>query len=299
MRARLGYWIFWLALNLMSAVHAFADDAPKIVHATPAMWTVHGPKGTAYLLGSIHALPDNIEWQTPQIKAAIRQSSTFVFEIPMQLEARERAAQLLSENMLLPADTSLPSYFDNEMRSDWNAAIMHTQVTPELLVQLRPWFAAEMLTGAMSGRIVVYSDQGVDNKVAAIARDRGAHFRSLETDEFQLHMLMGDATPTNELSVLRAAMKKASSMSMAPAEKLLAAWETADVAGIKAVGPDRMSPADRKVVLDNRNSAWVPQIEKMLTEKRTFFITVGAAHLVGPMGVPAQLRAAGYRVDGP
>jgi hypothetical protein len=52
-------------------------------------------------------------------------------------------------------------------------------------------------------------------------------------------------------------------------------------------------------MLDDRNSAWVPQIEKMVGEKRTFFITVGAAHLVGLMGVPAQLRAAGYRVDGP
>jgi len=86
---------------------------------------------------------------------------------------------------------------------------------------------------------------------------------------------------------------------MAHFQKLLTAWETGDVAGIKAIGPDRMSAAERKVMLDDRNSAWVPQIEKMLAEKRTVFITVGAAHLVGPTGVPAQLRAAGYRVDGP
>jgi hypothetical protein len=112
-------------------------------------------------------------------------------------------------------------------------------------------------------------------------------------------MLMGDATPANETSLLRAAMKTASTMSMVPFQKLLTAWETHDMAGLKAAGPDRMSPAERKTVLDDRNSAWVPQIEKMLNEKRTFFITVGAAHLVGAQGVPAKLRAAGYRVDGP
>ena len=80
---------------------------------------------------------------------------------------------------------------------------------------------------------------------------------------------------------------------------LLTAWETGDAKGIAAVGPELMAPAERKVMLDDRNSAWVPQIEKMLAENRTYFITVGAAHLVGPMGVPAQLRVAGYKVDGP
>jgi uncharacterized protein len=297
MRARVG--IFWLILGLTRAVPAVADDGPPVVHATPAMWTVHGPKGTAYLLGSVHALPDDVEWQTPEIKAAMRQSGTFVFEVPMQLEDRERAARLLGENMRLPISTSLPSYFDSEMRGEWNAAVLHTQVRPELLVHLRPWWAAKILTGAMSGRIAIFADQGVDNKVAAFARGRGAHFRALETDEFQLHLMMGDATPTNELSLLRAAMKKASTMSMTPFQKLLTAWEKGDVAGIKATSPDLMAPAERKLMLDDRNSAWVPQIEKMLNENRIFFITVGAAHLVGPQGVPAQLRAAGYRIDGP
>jgi uncharacterized protein YbaP (TraB family) len=37
----------------------------------------------------------------------------------------------------------------------------------------------------------------------------------------------------------------------------------------------------------------------MLKEKHTYFITVGAFHLVGPGGVPNLLRAAGYQVDGP
>ena len=59
-------------------------------------------------------------------------------------------------------------------------------------------------------------------------------------------------------------------------------------------------PEDFKAMLEDRNRNWLPKIEKMLKEKRTFFITVGAAHLAGgPDSVPNLLRRDGYKVDGP
>jgi hypothetical protein len=51
--------------------------------------------------------------------------------------------------------------------------------------------------------------------------------------------------------------------------------------------------------LDDRNRRWAPKIEAMLKEKHVFFVTVGAGHLTGPVGLPALLRKAGYKVDGP
>jgi uncharacterized protein YbaP (TraB family) len=56
---------------------------------------------------------------------------------------------------------------------------------------------------------------------------------------------------------------------------------------------------DEQKLLNERNQDWARQIQGMLDEKRTFFVTVGIAHLVGPQGVPALLRAKGITVDGP
>jgi len=60
------------------------------------------------------------------------------------------------------------------------------------------------------------------------------------------------------------------------------------------------NPEARAALLDNRNAAWVVALKPWLDmERKTFFVTVGAGHLVGPGGVPALLKKEGYRVEGP
>ena len=295
------YWLFRLCLMFMTVAPAFADEdkaEPKI-HATPAMWVVHGPKGTAYLLGSFHALPNNVEWQTPAIKAAVKKAQAFVFEVPMAKDSREKAGLILGLSELLPPSVSLPSYFDAEMRNDFRAAVEHTQIDPEGLVVVRPWYAALLLQDAMSGKVTLEAKEGVDNKIYAMAEERGVRdVRALETHEFQINLIKRGDTK-NELALLRTAMKKAASKPMLPFKKMLEAWEKGDTATTIAVQAASQPPEEFKTMLEDRNRNWIPKIEKMLGEKRTFFITVGAAHLPGPNGVVNLLRQAGYTVEGP
>jgi uncharacterized protein YbaP (TraB family) len=300
MRAPLAYWLFRCSLLFLTIAPAMAEEEKPaaIVHATPAMWTVHGPKGTAYLLGSFHALPENVDWKTPEIRHAIKTANVFVFEISTQADFLQQWTLLYGANILLPLSVSLPSYFDSQMRSEWRAAVEHTGIDAEALVQLRPWGAARAFEYAMNREnIHIYSEEGVDNKISAIAAERGAPVIGLETADAHLHVMKRDATTTNEIAQLRDAMHKAATMKMQPFGPMLAAWEAGDVKALFATS--MQDPAERKIMLDDRNQAWVPKIEKMLTQKRTFLITVGAAHLVGPGGVPNLLRAAGYKVDGP
>ena len=103
------------------------------------------PKGTAYLLGSVHVLPDDIDWQTPQILAAVKRANVFVFEINMDSDYRRMVARSLSEEEMMPISLSLPSLFDTQMRADWHAAVMHTGINADALVMMRPWRAAREL----------------------------------------------------------------------------------------------------------------------------------------------------------
>jgi hypothetical protein len=49
-------------------------------------------------------------------------------------------------------------------------------------------------------------------------------------------------------------------------------------------------------LLDERNKAWLPKIEKAIAEKPAF-IAVGGGHLGGKSGVISLLRAKGYKIE--
>ena len=63
------------------------------IAAHPALWTVHSKSATVYLFGSIHLLPDNVSWHTPEIDRAMAASSTFVFEAPLDEQGKAEVAE--------------------------------------------------------------------------------------------------------------------------------------------------------------------------------------------------------------
>lgn len=277
------------------------------IAATPAMWVVHGPKGTAYLLGSVHVLPKNVNWQTPEIVAAMKRANTFVFEVPMDDESWANAREAMQRNEFLPIDLALPSFFDQEMRDDYRNVMFRIHGNPDALVYMRPWVAATQLEGQADGGDTVKglsADEGVDNKVYAAAQARGVkQFRALETDALQIHLLTDNGNIEEGIAALRQTLKRllVETADKTRGQRLFDAWYKGDTKELAALGPESpgMTPMERKAMFEDRNRSWVPEIIAMLKEKRTYFITVGAGHLVGKIGVPTLLRQQGYKVDGP
>ena len=246
---------------------ADTKSAPPPVTATPAMWTVKSATATVYLLGSFHELPKNVDWHTDQIKTAIKTAQAFVFEVPMDKDDQTRAGAIMGANMLLPMDVSLPSFFDDEMRDNYRQVIMTYQIDPQWVVYMRPWLASLYLEGAASGLTGMRLENGVDNVVYREAAARGVKdFRAFETHDMHIQLYTtGLGNPDGELAELRAVL--AEMVKHKPDDKgLLAAWEKGDIKTLTASGPDnpQMSAEAKKVMLDDRNKAWIPQIQAML-----------------------------------
>ena len=76
------------------------------------------------------------------------------------------------------------------------------------------------------------------------------------------------------------------------------AWSFGNVAAMEKLTLDALKEAPElyQRLLVERNHNWIPHVETCLKQNAGCFIVVGAAHLVGPDGLPALLAKKGYKV---
>lgn len=292
---------FAALLFTFAGVAAQAQQQPPntIVEAHPALWTVHTPNATAYLLGSIHLLPPNVHWQTPQILAAMKSADVFVFEVPIDQAATQQIADYIDKNGTLPRGVTLPSLLSPEQLKDYNAALKTTGVIPALVIDKRPWLATLVFDVASAVHAHYSIGSGVDHLVHVYAESQHRRIANFETVADQLALF----TPKDRKLEVKEFDINLKEMQSDPNElnDLVTAWEKGDANRVAAIMNKGLSgdPDAEKALLEDRNAKWVAELKTMLQQKHTYFITVGAGHLVGPKSVPAMLRAAGYKVDGP
>jgi len=290
-----------LTALLVTHTLARADPPPVVskIAAHPALWIVHAKNATAYLLGSVHVLPPNIEWRTPEIATAIATADTFVFEAPMDNNGQLDGQDFIREHGTLPPEVALPSLLDAQTLKDYRKTLALTHVSPESLDHTRPWLAAIILEVALIRAENYLPDSGVDRQIFALAKSEGKSVQYFETVNQQFSLLMPQS-PQLELTEFDEDLKQLQTESneLGP---LVDAWSHGDAAEVaRLVNADLESdPAARKTLLDDRNTAWAAQLKRMLALPHIYLVTVGAGHLAGPHGVPALLREAGYKVDGP
>ena len=288
-----------LAALLFSFLLLAPAAAEPLVKAHPALWHVKGPLGEVYLLGSIHLLPKNIAWHTPAIKTAMAKANVFVFEVSTDEKAQGRIRELIAEMGMLPPGRSLRQMLPPPMREDYDAAIKSAGLPPDMVDHEKPWLVSLQLLVAEGTARHYSADAGVDHAVLLAAAKAHKPTRFFETVEQQLRLLAGsdDKLQIEEFAADLKNYRKDED-DLAP---MIAAWSAGKADKLAALMNAELAdqPDVKKALLTDRNQRWALQIETMLREKRVFFITVGAGHLAGPDGVPALLRAAGYKVEGP
>ncbi|MGZ5929228.1 MAG: TraB/GumN family protein [Rhizomicrobium sp.] len=288
-----------LAAILFSFLLLAPAAAAPVVHAHPALWHVKGPEGEVYLLGSIHLLPKNIEWRTGPIDAAMARSTVFVFEVSTDEKAQTEIRKLVAEMGMLPPGQSLRETLPASARDAFDAAIKSAHLPLDIVDHEKPWLVSLQLLVAEGTARHYSADAGVDHAVMGIAARDHKPVRFFETIEQQLRLLAGGDEKL-QIDAFASDLKdyQKDDDELAP---MVTAWSKGQADKLAALMNAELAdqPDVKKALLTDRNQRWALQIQTMLREKRIFFITVGAGHLAGADGVPALLRAAGYKVDGP
>lgn len=287
---------FALALGLAGSGPLFAQGRNLPVQAAPTLWHIQGEQGEVYLLGSIHVLPPDLRWRTPEIQRALARADVYVFEVPQDQTALIELNTLIKTKGYLPEGESLRDQLHSASLADYDAAVTASGLPPALVEHERPWLAGLQLMFAQISKLHYAADSGVDSVLMAKAAKEGKPMRYLETVAEQIALLAPDER-TLEVQEFESGLKDLKDI-RSELEPMVAAWSTGDQARLDILinGDLEEFPDARKLLLDDRNRRWVPKIEAMLKEKHVFFVTVGAGHLTGALGVPALLRKDGLKV---
>ena len=286
------------ALSLAFSPVATRDAAAQV--DAPAIWKIDGPKGRVFLFGSFHLLPANVKWRTPVLDSALNEAGVVVFETDLAGAQDPQIEQaLIAKHGLLPPGQTLRGVLSTSTYAELERTATGLGIPPPSLAPLRPWLAAVTLGVQFVINQGFDPNNGVEQQVVAWAKANGKGVVSLETNESQLRVF-ADLTREQEIALLAVTLRQVRETPKMLGE-LLAAYRKGDLAALERIlniGFDDF-PVLRRRILKDRHDKWLPRIEKMIADGRTYMIIVGAAHLVGPDSVIAMLRAKGVKVEGP
>lgn len=275
------------------AKHAQVKQAETKEFPHPAMWKILNGKSAVYLLGSVHVLPVNFSWRTPSIDQVIGAADVFAFETNIDFATTE-LHYFIDNHGYLPRGQTLHAMLSPIALKQYAALIVDAHIDPNKVDYLRPGLAGIMLEKAYAA---THSSEifgpGVDVALINYAKAHSKELRYLESLQSQFEMMdkLGGGSEVKELEKMLANLGKDS----ADVQTMFAAWTHGDLSKLASL--EDKDPNQRALLLDNRNKAWIPQIEAMLREPKTHLVTVGAAHLAGPQSVISLLCAKGWKVE--
>lgn len=261
------------------------------------LWRVEGQNASvAYLLGSLHVLTPEYYPLSAEINKAFAASQTLVEELDFdEMSDPAQMMNALGKAMLTDGRTLdqivAPSTFAEVSRRAEKAGL------PMVALQrMKPWLVTITLMGPTLQAAGFKADLGVDKHFFDRAKEAGLKRQALETLAYQIDRF-DQLSPKLQEEMLVSGMKDLDAQ-VGNVQEMARQWAAGDVRTLEkellASFEDSHELYDRLLVERNRN--WVPHVETCLQQNAGCFIVVGAAHLVGPDGLPAMLEKKGYTV---
>ncbi len=272
---------------------------PVQAMALPPVWTVRDKDSTIVIFGSVHLLPQGLDWRPPALMQALAQADDVWFEAPMDAAGQSAALESALAKGFLPKGQTLTALLSARGRTRLAQAAKRIGFPLEQLDRLAPWYADALISAGLFRSVGAEGEDGVERQLWAGVPDRAVR-HALETPAQQVGFF-ADAPMKDQLASLEDTLKGAGD-----AEKdyrtLVGAWMHGD---LKALDREverplrKSSPALYETLVVQRNARWTEAITARMAGSGHTVIVVGMGHLIGPDGVPARLRARGFDVEGP
>ena len=282
----------YLLAALVSAQSARPATAQKLF-----MWEVNAPGApSTYLLGSLHLLSAEYYPLPDPIERAFKQSNILIEEVDIDEMTNPAAAFPLLAKSIFTDGRTLEQVIAPELYKQVVALGAKAGIPVPALQRMKPWMAAASLTMPSLQAAGFNTQMGVDKYFFDKAKAAGMERRALETVAYQFDRLDQMPAPVQE-AMLRSVIADIDTQ-LSSVKAIATAWSLGDTATLEKVllGSLRETPELYNRLLTERNRNWVGPVETCIAEKKSCFVVVGAAHLVGRDSLVALLQAKGHKV---
>ena len=295
---------FGTCIGISSAAHAQTDY--RNFEAQPALWTLSDADSTVYLFGTIHVMPEGLDWKTSAIEAALADSEAVMFEIDLfspqgqQAIAREFSERGFNTSSVPLMDMISPEALINLQTLEAQVRASNPELPAGALISAlnvrKPWLAYLMVVLETANLQGYSQSQAIETQLHPLVKDKTFLFAETVAEQIDAFDTLGLDRQTEILEIaLDEAVNDPGALS-----ELVQIWARGDMAGLGALLTEDMqteAPELYQSLIVQRNLNWMDDIQAALARSDDVFVAVGAAHMVGPDGLVVLLQSQGLNVS--
>jgi len=268
------------------------------------MWEVENEDVKMYLLGSIHLMPEDTYPLDEKIEACFEEAHVLAVEAdPSQIDQTAVQSLIMSKGMY-PQGETLKANIDSVQYQKVTEVFTTYGLPMQQVDTFKPWFASFNIAVLEIRKTKLNPEFGIDNHFLKKAKDREIEIIELESGMGQLEMLTSFPEEAQE-EFLEYSLSNYENVQEI-FDTMLKAWKDGDA--------ELMNKATKQKMLDfcktmpglenyyqkmfpERDNRIVEKLDIILKskEKKTYFVVVGAGHLIGEDGLLRLLKARGYK----
>ena len=263
-------------------------------------WKVTSGKAVVYLFGSIHMGKADLYPLPRPIEDSFAKADRLVEEIdPNDKEDQARVTRYIALQGVYGNGDSVENHIGEATRIRLADYAKKHQMG-SMYRQAKPWLVGLLIAQSEAKRLGFDTEIGLDKHFLEEAAKLKKPIEGLETGEFQIKLLSGFSDELQDQSLLATLLDAEKAQEML--ERTMQAWKAGDPAALEDVVnyevkryPFLQTIVDK--LLNERNDDMTKKIEGFLKTDSSYFVVVGAGHLVGKRGIVEQLRGKNYAIE--
>jgi uncharacterized protein len=291
--------LFFTAVISCQKTEKTSPPSPTPQQEKLFIWKISSESNEVYLLGSVHVASQDIYPLDNTIENAYESSDYLVTEVNINDVDETEILRMMLEYGQYPEGESLSDNLPEALVEKIDERLQESGFSLQQLNTFRPWVVYIFTGQGLSLGAGYEIEYGIDLHFMKKAGESGKTILELETADYQFSLL---SSLSDEFFIEAIQYSIENPAPETPLDELFKAWSNGDIEKMEyftfepLINQPGLAPF-YEAVFDQRNLAMAEKLQGYLSDNETYFIVVGAGHLVGENGLINLMNNQGYEVE--